>query len=54
MSRVNRNAKEWASWSLPKSVMFQGKIKDGIDKLQRDIDAAMINFQVREVSAVVS
>ena len=54
MSRIDRNVKEWASWSLPKSVMFQGNIKDGINKLQRDIDAAMMNFQVREVSAVVS
>lgn len=46
MSRIDRQVKEWASWSFPKSVVLQGQIKDGIDKLQRDIDAAMMKFQV--------
>jgi len=54
MSRIDRKVKKWASWSFPKSVIFQAQIKDGIDKLQRDIDAAMMKFQVGEVSAVVS
>ena len=50
MRRIDRKVKEWASWNLLKSVIFQGQIKDGIDKLQRDFDAAVMNFQVREVS----
>jgi len=54
MSRIDKKLKEWGSWSFPKSVIRQGRIKDGIDKLQRDIDAAMMKFQVCEVSAVVS
>jgi son of sevenless-like protein len=54
MRRIDSKVKEWASWNFLKSFAFQGQINDGIDQLERDIDAAMRKFNVREVSAVVS
>jgi len=44
--RVNRKVKEWGSWNQLKSFLAQGEIKDGIDRLHRDIDAAMMKFNV--------
>ncbi|KAF8168726.1 kinase-like domain-containing protein [Pholiota molesta] len=45
--RINRKVKEWGSWNHLKSLLAQGEIKDGIDRLHRDIDAAMMKFNVQ-------
>jgi hypothetical protein len=44
--RIDRKVKEWASWNRLKSFLQQNEIKDGIDRLHRDIDAAMMKFNV--------
>ena len=48
MRSIDGKVKQWASWSFPKSAFFQGQIKDGIEKLQKEIDDAMMKFQVCE------
>jgi len=45
--RIDRKVKEWASWNRLKSFLQRNEIKDGIDRLQRDIDAVMVKFSVR-------
>jgi len=45
--RIDRKVKEWASWNRLKSFLQQNEIKDGIDRLHRDIDAVMMKFSVR-------
>ncbi|CAA7267623.1 unnamed protein product [Cyclocybe aegerita] len=47
ISRINRKVKEWGSWSRLKSFLQQREIKDGIDRLHRDIDAAMMKFSIQ-------
>lgn len=42
---------EWGSWGKLKSFLQQREIKDGIDKLHRDLDAAIMKFNVRRFSA---
>jgi hypothetical protein len=46
--RVNRKVNEWSSWSQLKSFLAQSEIKDGIDRLHRDIDTAMMKFNVSQ------
>ncbi|KAF8964650.1 ras guanine nucleotide exchange factor domain-containing protein [Flammula alnicola] len=45
--RIHRKVKEWGSWNQLKSFLQQGEIKDGIDRLHRDIDAAMMKFNIQ-------
>jgi len=47
ISRIDRRVKEWGSWSRLKSFLQQREIKDGIDRLHRDIDAAMMKFNIQ-------
>jgi son of sevenless-like protein len=49
ISRVHRKVKEWGSWNQLRSFLAQGEIKDGIDRLHRDIDAAMMKFSVNHL-----
>ncbi|KAG6833190.1 hypothetical protein H0H87_010252 [Tephrocybe sp. NHM501043] len=44
--RIDRKVSEWAALSRLKSFLQQGEIKDGIDKLHRDMDVAMLNFNI--------
>lgn len=44
--RIDRKANEWAALSRLKSFLQQGEIKDGIDRLHRDMDSAMMKFNV--------
>lgn len=46
VSRADRKVNEWAALSRLKSFLQQREIKDGIDSLHRDIDAAMMRFNV--------
>ncbi|KAF8892698.1 ras guanine nucleotide exchange factor domain-containing protein [Infundibulicybe gibba] len=46
IQRIDRKVSEWASYSRLKSFLQIGEIKDGIDRLHRDIDAAMMKFNV--------
>ena len=48
--RVDRKVKEWGSWSQLKSFLSQSEIKDGIDRLYRDIDTAMMKFHVSKLT----
>ena len=45
--RMNRQVKEWGSWNRLKSFLQQREIKDGIDRLNRDLNAAMRKYSVR-------
>ncbi|KAF8964088.1 ras guanine nucleotide exchange factor domain-containing protein [Flammula alnicola] len=45
--RMHRKVKEWGSWNQLKSFLHQGEIKDGIDRLHRDIDGAMMKFNIQ-------
>lgn len=45
--RINRKVSEWASLSRLRSFLSQREMKDGIDCLHRDIDAAIMRFHVR-------
>ncbi|KAF8163016.1 ras guanine nucleotide exchange factor domain-containing protein [Crassisporium funariophilum] len=47
ISNIDRKVKEWSSWSRLKSFLQQREIKDGIDRLHRDIDAAMMKFNMQ-------
>ncbi len=47
VERINRKVLEWAALSRLRSFMSQREIKDGIDRLQHDIDAAIGKFNVR-------
>ena len=44
---ISRKVNDWGSWNHLKSLLSQREIKDGIDRLHREIDAAMIKFNVR-------
>lgn len=44
--RIDRKVNEWAALSRLKSFLQQREIKDGIDRLHRDMDAAMMKFNV--------
>ncbi|KAF8906062.1 hypothetical protein CPB84DRAFT_1844704 [Gymnopilus junonius] len=44
VSHVDRKVREWATWTQLKSFLQQGEIKEGIDRLHRDIDASMMKF----------
>ncbi|TFK42874.1 ras guanine nucleotide exchange factor domain-containing protein [Crucibulum laeve] len=44
--RVDRKVNEWANLNRLKSFLQQREIKDGIDSLHRDIDGAMMQFQI--------
>ncbi|PPQ72493.1 hypothetical protein CVT24_003256 [Panaeolus cyanescens] len=43
---INRKVLEWGSWGKLKSFLQQREIKDGIDKLHRDLDAAIMKFNI--------
>lgn len=43
---IDRKVKEWASWPHVKSFLQQKEIKDGIARLHKDIDGAMMKFSV--------
>ncbi|KAF9036774.1 ras guanine nucleotide exchange factor domain-containing protein [Panaeolus papilionaceus] len=43
---INRKVMEWGSWGKLKSFLQQREIKDGIDKLHRDLDAAIMKFNI--------
>jgi son of sevenless-like protein len=45
--RIDRKVNEWAALSRLKSFLQQREIKDGIDRLHRDMDAAMMKFNVQ-------
>ncbi|KAH9483782.1 Serine/threonine-protein kinase STY17 [Psilocybe cubensis] len=45
--RIDRKVKEWASWPHVKSFLQQKDIKEGIARLHKDIDAAMMKFSIQ-------
>ncbi|KAF8921531.1 kinase-like domain-containing protein [Mucidula mucida] len=47
VERINRKVLEWAALSRLRSFMSQREIKDGIDRLQHDIDAAIGKFNIQ-------
>ncbi|KAG5652945.1 hypothetical protein H0H81_002953 [Sphagnurus paluster] len=44
--RIDRKVNEWATLSRLKSFLQQREIKDGIDRLHRDMDAAVMKFNI--------
>ncbi|RDB23999.1 Serine/threonine-protein kinase STY17 [Hypsizygus marmoreus] len=44
--RIDRKVTEWAALSRLKSFLQQREIKDGIDRLHRDMDAAIMKFNM--------
>ncbi|KAG6909464.1 hypothetical protein DXG01_000449 [Tephrocybe rancida] len=44
--RIDRRVNQWAALSRLKSFLQQDEIKDGIDKLHRDMDTAMMNLNI--------
>ncbi|KAG5645836.1 hypothetical protein DXG03_005177 [Asterophora parasitica] len=44
--RIDRKVNEWAALSRLKSFLQQREIKDGIDRLHRDMDAAVMKFNI--------
>ncbi|KDR73425.1 hypothetical protein GALMADRAFT_124495 [Galerina marginata CBS 339.88] len=47
INHIYRKVREWSSWSQLKSFLQKKEIKDGIDRLHRDIDAAMMKFNIQ-------
>ncbi|KAF9050727.1 hypothetical protein BDZ89DRAFT_1098758 [Hymenopellis radicata] len=47
VERINRKVVEWAALSRLRSFISQREIKDGIDRLQHDIDAAISKFNIQ-------
>ncbi|TFK35035.1 hypothetical protein BDQ12DRAFT_668882 [Crucibulum laeve] len=45
--RVDRKVNEWANLNGLQSFLRQREIKDGINSLHRDIDSAMMRFQIQ-------
>ncbi|KAF9533346.1 hypothetical protein CPB83DRAFT_845111 [Crepidotus variabilis] len=45
--RMHRKVADWATWGQLKSFLQQREIKDGIERLNRDLDAAMMKFHVQ-------
>jgi son of sevenless-like protein len=46
ITRIHTRVKEWAGLGLLDSVLQSNKIKEGIDRFHRDIDACMMKFNV--------
>jgi len=37
---------EWAAWNRLRSFLQQGDIKDGVDRMNRELDYCMMRFNV--------
>ncbi len=46
LGRINRQMMEWATWNRLRSFLQQGDIKDGVDRLSRELDYCMMRFNV--------
>ncbi len=46
LGRINRHMMEWGAWNRLRSFLQQGDIKDGVDRLNRELDYCMIRFNV--------